>query len=100
MVDSNGKVKFMVHQSSYQYGGIRSGINHVYILARVRITERMKIELSTFVAGMERTVIAEKQMLGINSYEGKKPSASRHMRSLLIHYLKADKIGTFLLIYS
>ena len=31
----------------------------------------MKIELSTFIAGMERTGIAEKQMLGIKIYEGK-----------------------------
>ena len=31
MVDSTGKVKCMVHQSSSQYGGIRSAINHVYI---------------------------------------------------------------------
>ena len=29
MVDSNGKVKSMVHQLSSQYGGIRSAINHV-----------------------------------------------------------------------
>ena len=29
MVDSNVKVKCMVNQSSYQYGGIRSAINHV-----------------------------------------------------------------------
>ena len=29
MVDSNGNVKCMVHQSSSQYGGIRSAINHV-----------------------------------------------------------------------
>ena len=37
VVDINGKVKRMVHQSSSQYGGIRSTINHVYILARVYI---------------------------------------------------------------
>ena len=28
MVYSNGRVKCMVHQSSSQYGGIRSAINH------------------------------------------------------------------------
>ena len=66
MVDSNIKVKCMVHQSSYQYGGIRSAINRVYILARVKMPERMKIELSIFISGMERTVIADKP-------EGKKP---------------------------
>ena len=31
MVDSNGKVKCMVHQPSSQYGGIRSAINNIYI---------------------------------------------------------------------
>ena len=36
-VDINGKVHFMVHQSSSQYGGIRSAINHVCVLARVKI---------------------------------------------------------------
>ena len=61
----------MVHQSSYRYGGIKSAINHVYILARVQMPEIMKRELTTFIAGMERTVIAEKKMLGINISEEK-----------------------------
>ena len=99
MVNSNVKVKCMVHQSIYQYGGIRSAINHVYILARVQITERMKRELSTFIVGMEITVIAEKYMLGFKKIEGKTPSASRHMSSLQRHYLKAEKRGMFLHIY-
>ena len=60
MVDSNGKVKCVFQQSRSQYGGIRSAINHVYILARVQIPERMKKELSIFIAGMERTLIPEK----------------------------------------
>ena len=72
MVESNGNLKCMFHQSRYQYGGIRSAINHVYILARVQIPERMKKELSIFIAGMKRTLIVEKQMLGIKFYEGKK----------------------------
>ena len=45
IMDSNGKVKCMVHQSSSQYGGIRSAINRVCILERVKIPERMKIEI-------------------------------------------------------
>ena len=45
MVDSNGKLKCMFLQSHSQYGGIRSAINHVYILARVQIPERMKKEI-------------------------------------------------------
>ena len=31
MVYSNGKLKCVLHQSSSQYGAIRSAINHVYI---------------------------------------------------------------------
>ena len=54
MVESNGKVKCMFCQSCSQYGGIRSAINHVYILERVKIPERMKKELSIFIAGMEK----------------------------------------------
>ena len=34
----------------------------------------MKIELSIFVVGMDRTEIAEKQMLGLKMSEGKKIS--------------------------
>ena len=52
MVNINGKLKLMVHQESSQYGGIRSAINHVYILEILQIPEIIKIELSTFVAGM------------------------------------------------
>ena len=65
MVDSNGKVKCMVHQSSSQCGGIRRAINHVNILARVQIPKIIKRELSTFIAGIEITVISEKQVLGL-----------------------------------
>ena len=54
MMDSSGKLKCMFHQSCSQYGGIRSAINHVYILERVQIPERMKKELSIFIAGMEK----------------------------------------------
>ena len=82
MVDSNGKVKCMVHQSSYQYGGIRSAINHVYIFAIVQMPEIMKRELSTFISGIDRKLIVEKQMLGFKIPEGKNPSVSRHMSSL------------------
>ena len=85
---------------SSQYGGIRSAINHVYILARVQIPEIMKRELSEFIKIMERTVIVEKQMLGLNFSEGKNPSSSRHMNSLQRHYFKAEKRGIFLHIYS
>ena len=78
MVDSNGKVECMVHQSSSWYGGIRININHVYILARVQIPERLKRELSTFFAKIERTIIVEKEMLGLKISEGKKISLERY----------------------
>ena len=57
MVESNGRVKCMVHQSRSQYEGIRSTINRVYILARVQIPEITKREISTFIAGIERTLV-------------------------------------------
>ena len=69
MVYSNGKVKFMVHKSSYQYGGIKSAINCIYSLAKVQMPERMKRELSTFIVVMDKTVIAEKKMLDIKNSE-------------------------------
>ena len=89
MVDGNGKVKCMVHPSSSQYGGIRSAINHVYILEIVQMKEIMKREISTFFAGMERTIITEKQMIGLENSEEENSSSSRHMSSLRRNYLKA-----------
>ena len=68
IVDSTGKVNCMVHQSSYQYEVIRSAINHVYILARVKIPERMKRELLKFIALIKRTLIAETQMFGFRFF--------------------------------
>ena len=59
MVGSNGKGMCMVHQSSSKYGGTRSAINHVYIMERVQMPEILKIELSNFIAEMDRTVITE-----------------------------------------
>ena len=100
MVDSNGKMKCMVNQSSSPNGGIRIAINHVYILVRSQITETTRRELPTFIVGMERTLIAEKHMLGIKISGKKNLLASRHMRSLRRHYLKADKRGIFSHIYS
>ena len=42
---------------------------------------------------MDRTVIEEKQMLGLKISKGKNLSASRHMRFFRRDYLKADKRG-------
>ena len=98
MVDSNVRVECMVHQSSSRYGGIISAIDHVYILARLQMLERMKREISTFISGMDIPVILKKQMLGLIIYE--KKSASRHMSSLRRNYLKAEKREIFLHIYS
>ena len=51
----------------------------------------MKIELSTFIAGMEVTLIADKHMLGITIFKGKDTLPSKNMSSLQRHYLKAEK---------
>ena len=59
----------MVNQSSSPNGGIRIAINHVYILVRSQITETTRRELPTFIVGMERTLIAEKHMLGLKISE-------------------------------
>ena len=75
MLESNVKVKCMVHQSSSQYGVIRSAINYVYISTIVQMPEGMKIELSAFIAVMERTVIVEKQMLILKFSKGKNPTS-------------------------
>ena len=72
MVDSNGNLEYMVHQSSSRYGDIRSAIDHVYIFARVKMPEIMKREISTFIEGMERIVIVEKNILGLKNSKGKK----------------------------
>ena len=48
-----------------------SAINHIYVLARVNMSKNMKKELATFFAGIERTVIAEKQHLGLKIKERK-----------------------------
>ena len=82
MVESNGNMKCIFHQSSCQYVGIISAINHIYILERVQMPERMKIELSKFIMGKEITLIAEKYMLGLKISKGKNPQVSRHMSSL------------------
>ena len=66
----------------------------------MQMSERMKIELSTFIVVMERTVIDEKQMLGIKISDGKNPSALRHMSSLQRNYLRAEKRWIFLFISS
>ena len=78
---------------------MRIAITHAYILARVQMPERMKRELSTFIAGTERTLIAEIQMLGIKIL-GEKKSASRNIISLQRQYVKAEKREIFLYIYS
>ena len=85
----------MVHRSSSWFGVIINAINHVYILKRVQMPEIIKRDLSTFILGMDRTVIVEKQMLGLKFSEGKNPSASRHMRSCEDTILKQIKGGYF-----
>ena len=97
MLDINVQVKCLVHQSCSHYGGILSAINHAQTLIRVQMPERMKRELSIFIAGIERTVTVENQMLGLKFSEFKK-SISLEAYKLLAKTLEKRRI--FLNIYS
>ena len=72
MVDDNGKVRCAVYQSKSQYNGIRSSIAYLYTLARVQQPAEIQKEISTFLKGMDRTIRAAKEKLGLKITEGKK----------------------------
>lgn len=72
-VDENGMVKIYTHQSSSQYGGIRSAIAYIFKLACIRMPEELSHRLSKYIAGMDRTILTEKEQLGLSLSEGKKP---------------------------
>ena len=73
MVNDDGKVLVQVQQSTAMYEGIRSAITHMYTLCRVPMPEEMKKDLSTLVAGFERSGASETQALGMQISKGKKP---------------------------
>lgn len=72
-VDEDGMVKIYTHQSSSQYSGIRSGIAYLYKLACIKMPEEISSRLSKYIAGMDRTILIEKEQLGLSLSEGKKP---------------------------
>lgn len=72
-VDENGMVKIYTHQSSSQYSGIRSGIAYLYKLACIKMPDDLSSRLSKYIAGMDRTILTEKEQLGLSLSEGKKP---------------------------
>jgi hypothetical protein len=73
----DGKVPVYTQQSASQYDGIRSALSSLYTTARVMMPKQMKKELSTFIAGLERTGLHEKQSLGLKLAEGKKPISQK-----------------------
>ena len=73
MVNDDGKVLVQVQQSTAVYEGIRSAITHVFTLCRVPMPEEMRKNLSTLVAGFERSGASETQALGMQINKGKKP---------------------------
>ncbi|KAL7527694.1 hypothetical protein ACHAXR_003680, partial [Thalassiosira sp. AJA248-18] len=69
MVNEKGKVECQVYQSKSQYNGIRSSLAYLYTLARV---PKFTKELSTYLKGMDRSILSSKQKLGLKISEGKK----------------------------
>ena len=72
MVNDQGQVKCSIYQSSSQYSGIRCSISYLYKLARVPQPQEMIREMSTFMSGMDRTILCAKQKLGLKITEGKR----------------------------
>lgn len=71
-VDSVGCVKLQVHQSASQYSGIRSAVMFLFRSARIEPPNELRSQLSTYIAGLERTILKEKEKLGLSLLEGKK----------------------------
>ena len=86
MLESSGKVNFMVHQLSSRYGGNRSAINHVCIFARLKMPEKNKIELSSFIVGTERAVIC-KDTYPCSQYPQRKQFISLEAYKLIVKTL-------------
>ena len=63
-------VKF---QSKSQYNGIRSALAYLFTLARVQQPTTLTDEMSTFLKGLDRTIVYEKEKLGLKLIAGKKP---------------------------
>lgn len=90
MVNNIGKVKCSVYQSKSQYNGIRSSIAYLYTLARVQQPQVMQKEISTFLKGMDRTIRAAKEKLGLKISEGKKALTFEAYSLMAKHLFMSD----------
>lgn len=64
--ESDGEVQVTTMQSKSQYNGIRSALAYLFTLARVQApTTLLTRELSTFLKGMDRTIIYKKEKLAV-----------------------------------
>ena len=62
---SDGKDQVITMQSKSQYNGIRSALAYLFTLARVQAPTTLTRELSTFLKGMDRTIIYKKEKLAV-----------------------------------
>jgi len=65
------KVRLEVYQSNSQFSAIRSAIAYVYTSSRVPMPDVMSNEMTIFINGMQRTISAAKEHLGLKITEGK-----------------------------
>ena len=65
--ESDGKDQVITMQSKSQYNGIRSALAYLFTLARVQLQAPTTLtrELSTFLKGMDRTIIYKKEKLAV-----------------------------------
>lgn len=63
--ESDGKDQVITMQSKSQYNGIRSALAYLFTLARVQAPTTLTRELSTFLKGMDRTIIYKKEILAV-----------------------------------
>ena len=63
----------------------------LYKLTHVRIPEEFSREMKTFIAGLQRTGIEEKQQLGLKLSEGKKPLTQECFEFLAKDLFHIDK---------
>lgn len=90
MMNDRDQVRCSIYQSSAQYSGIRSAIAYLYKLARVQMPLEMASEMSTYLAGMDRTIRTAKEKLGLKLSEGKKPLDLKSYRLLCKTMFESD----------
>lgn len=90
-VNEEGFVKCLVHQSSSQYSGIRSGISYVYKLANLPFPTELSRNLSKYISGIDRTIVKAKEKLGLSITEGKKPMSEDAFEELAGVLFRSDR---------